>query len=151
MNGTKQISPEITVGPQPDESDLNALGRDGFQSVVNFRSHNEEGEFLSPEAEGQHVRSAGLKYFHLPVSMTDLSPTVVDQFRKEYASLPKPVFAHCKSGKRAGAMVMMQMACDSGLSGDETLDKAEQMGFECDHPQLREFVKNYVDNHSVAS
>jgi hypothetical protein len=33
------------------------------------------------------------------------------------------------------------------MSGDEALKKAEEMGFECDQPELESFVKNYVNNH----
>ena len=37
----------------------------------------------------------------------DQEPELVDRFREKFPNLPKPVYAHCKSGKRAGAMVMM--------------------------------------------
>jgi uncharacterized protein (TIGR01244 family) len=80
--------------------------------------------------------------------MKSMEPEQVDQFRQEFPALSKPVFAHCKSGKRAGAMVMMHMAVEQGMTGEQTLQKAEDMGFECDKVELREFVKNYVDNHS---
>lgn len=56
--------------------------------------------------------------------------------------------AHCKTGKRAGAMVMMHVASERGMSGKEALQQAEQMGFECDQPELKQFVEQYVDSHS---
>ncbi len=42
---------------------------------------------------------------------------------------------------------MMHQAVERGMTGEETLKKAEQMGFECDVPALKEFVTGYVDNH----
>ncbi|EMI18623.1 hypothetical protein RMSM_04451 [Rhodopirellula maiorica SM1] len=81
------------------------------------------------------------------MDMQGISPEVVDRFREQYRKLPKPVFAHCKSGKRAGAMMMMHIAAEQGMSGEQTLEQAEKMGFECDQPELEQFVKNYVDSH----
>ena len=34
------------------------------------------------------------------------------------------------------------------MSGEQTLRKADEIGFECEQEELREFVKNYVDGHS---
>jgi hypothetical protein len=34
-----------------------------------------------------------------------------------------------------------------GMSGEETVQKAKEMGFKCDVPRLEDFVKNYVDRH----
>jgi hypothetical protein len=42
---------------------------------------------------------------------------------------------------------MMGMAVEGGMSSDQTIRKAERMGFRCDQPQLKEFVKGYVDGH----
>lgn len=148
MAGRTKIDESVTVGPQPDEREIAALADEGFKAVVNFRTAGEDDQPLSPQAERQHAESAGLQYVHTPVSLDAMSADLVDGFRRQFESLPTPVFAHCKSGKRAGAMVMMHLAVEQGLTGQQTLEKAEEMGFECDQAQLREFVSNYVDNHS---
>lgn len=148
MAGKMKINDEVTVGPQPADEEIRQLNGQGFKSVVNFRTEGEAEQPLSPQAEEEIVKSAGMAYLHIPVSMQSMGPELVDQFRDRYAGLPKPVFAHCKSGKRAGAMVMMQMAVEQGMSGDQTLQQAEEMGFECEQEELRRFVKSYVDNHS---
>lgn len=151
MERVIQISDRVTVGPQPTADEIRRLGERGFRSVVNFRTEGEEDQPLSPGAEGEEVRGAGLAYLHIPVSMKAMGPGTVDEFRREFAELPGPVFAHCKSGKRAGAMVMMQMAVERGISGDEALQQAEAMGFECDQPEIKEFVRSYVDGHARGS
>ena len=149
MSQWMKISDEVTVGPQPSADEIERIAGEGFASLVNFRTAGEEDQPLSPDAEQQKVEASGLKYLHIPVSMQDMSPELVDRFREKYSELPKPVFAHCKSGKRAGAMVMMHMAAEQGMTGEQALTQAEKMGFECDQPQLEQFVKNYVDSHSV--
>ena len=148
MDQAMKISDQVTVGGQPSEDQLQQLGKQGFKSVVNFRTDGEEDQPLSPQAEGDKVEATGMTYLHVPVSMKSMGPQQVDQFRQKFPALPKPVFAHCKTGKRAGAMVMMHMAVEQGMSGEQTLQQAEKMGFKCDQPELKEFVKSYVDGHT---
>jgi uncharacterized protein (TIGR01244 family) len=141
-----KINDQVTVGAQPSEEEISQLHEEGFQSIVNFRTEGEEEQPLSPDAEGEKVEAAGMKYLSIPVSMKSMTAGQVDQFCRQFKDLPKPIFAHCKSGKRAGAMVMMHVAVEKGMTGDQTLQKAEEMGFECDKEELKAFVKNYVDN-----
>jgi uncharacterized protein (TIGR01244 family) len=94
------------------------------------------------------VEQAGLKYPHLPVLSKDMKPELVDRFREELNSLPAPVFVHCHKGKSAGAFAMMAAAVDADWTGESTVETAEQMGFKCDTPRLKEFVTNYVDRHT---
>lgn len=148
MADKMKINDQVTVGPQPSEEEINQLSQQGFKSVVNFRTEGEDDQPLSPTAESEKVKSAEMEYLHIPVSMKAMGPELVDEFREKYPQLPKPVFAHCKSGKRAGAMVMMHVAVEEGMGGEETLRKAEEMGFECEQEELRQFVRNYVDQHA---
>lgn len=143
-----KINDAVTVGPQPSQDQFEDLKAQGFQSVINFRTANEDEQPLSPDEEAAVAQSLGMTYKHIPVSMEAMSPNLVDEFRQSYSGLPKPVFAHCASGKRAGAMVMMHLASEQGMSGESTLNQAEEMGFECDQQELRQFVKSYVDEHS---
>jgi hypothetical protein len=34
------------------------------------------------------------------------------------------------------------------VTGDAVIKKAKEMGFECDTPELEDFVKSYVDSRS---
>jgi uncharacterized protein (TIGR01244 family) len=148
MEKVMKINDQVAVGAQPSEDQLQQLGKQGFKTVVNFRTEDEDMQPLSPQAEGEQVKAAGMAYLHIPVSMKSIGPELVDQFREKYPDLPKPIFAHCKSGKRAGAMVMMHMAVEQGMTGDQTLQRAKEMGFECDQPKLEQFVRQSVDEHS---
>ncbi len=151
MQTRMQISEDITVGAQPSESEFAGLANDGFKTVLNFRTSGEENQPLSPQEEEKIVRALGMEYINMPVSMETMGAKAVDAFREKLAHLPKPVFAHCDKGMRAGAMTMMHVAIENGMSGDQTLAQAEQMGFECDVPELKEFVKGYVDSHQNVS
>ncbi|MEX2496643.1 MAG: protein tyrosine phosphatase family protein [Woeseia sp.] len=140
------VNERFVVGrDQPRAEDLSGLARRGFKSLVNLRTPGEEGQTMSPEEEGEQAGKAGLAYTHIPVSGDDMRPEVVDQFRDEVSALPGPVFVHCASGKRSGAFTMMHVGIERGTPGEEVIEKALNMGCDCETPELKDFVRNYVD------
>jgi len=147
MKDLKKINDQITVSGQPTADDIAQLKSDGFRTIVNLRTEGEEDQPMRPEEERQAVEKAGMKYVHLPVSSAGMGPELVDKFRAQLAELPGPVLVHCAAGMRAGAFTMMATATKEGWSGDETLEKAKAMGFACEAPQLKQFVRSYVDTH----
>jgi uncharacterized protein (TIGR01244 family) len=140
---------DAIVGPQPTEEALRQLKEQGFQTVIDFRESNDKNQLLRPEEEARHARELGMLYFHLPICAKKLAEKEVDLFRRELDCLPKPVFAHCVEGERAGAMMMMACAVDRGLSGAEALERAKKMGFQRDHADLMWFVKRYIDKRRL--
>ncbi|MDB5339954.1 MAG: hypothetical protein JWN70_5573 [Planctomycetaceae bacterium] len=146
-----KINDEITIGPQPSAAQLQTLQNDGYQTIVNFRNAGEDEESMSPQAECDAVRAAGMTYLHIPVTMKAMAAESVDLFRKQYSELPKPIFAHCKSGKRAAAMAMLNIAVQEGLSADQCLQNAKQMGIDFDQPELTTFMQTYLSRHVDAS
>ena len=142
-----KINDDIAVAAfDPDESSFKTFAEKGFKSVINLQTADEE-QNLDPGKEEELANDNNLKYSHIGVSKENLSETVVDNFRKELESLPKPVVVHCTSGKRSGAFVMMHIGCKENMSGDEVIKKAKEMGFECDEAELEKFVKKYVNEH----
>lgn len=141
------ITDRLSVGAQPTEEQLLDMAREGVKTVVNLRTAGEDEQPLSPEEEGKKVEAAGMRYVHIPASMKAMGAELVDQFRDKLKEVPGPVFVHCHKGKRAGAFAMMHRAVETGMTGEETLKQAVQMGFECDVPALKEFVTGYVDSH----
>jgi uncharacterized protein (TIGR01244 family) len=142
-----QINQQITVGAQPSEAELKAMSDEGVKSVINLRTDDEKMQRLDPEAEGRKVRQFGMEYVHIPVSMQQADEELVDKFRHKLDEVAKPVYIHCRMGKRAGAFAMMDQASKKDMQGEETLEKAEEMGFECEEEALANFVRNYVDSH----
>ena len=150
MKDLKKINDQITVSGQPTAEDIAQLKNDGFRTIVNLRTEGEEDQPMSPEAERHAVEKAGMNYIHLPVSSAAMGPELVDKFRAQLPQLTGPVLVHCAAGMRAGAFSMMVTAVQKGWSGDETLAKAQAMGFECKAPELKQFVRSYVDGHQPA-
>lgn len=149
MNNRVDISDTISVGSQPTADDLAGLKEEGFRSVVNLREKNEDDQSLEPDQEGKKVEELGMQYLHLPVHEGEMSEELVDKFREKIDSLSRPVYVHCKSGKRSGAFTLMHLASAEGKTGDEVIEQAKELGFECDQKNLSQFVKNYVDRHRL--
>jgi uncharacterized protein (TIGR01244 family) len=145
MENVVKIDERFTVAKfAPTADALKRAANEGFKSVVNLRTASEKQE-VTPEEEREHAEAAGLTYLHHPVDGEKLSEGLVDSFREKAEALPGPVLVHCASGKRSGAFVMMHRGVEQGMSGDEVIEKAESMGFECDTPGLKDFVRGYVD------
>lgn len=148
MTQQMQMNEQLTVGGQPSLEELRQLADEGFRTIVNLRTEGEEDQPLSPEEEGTEVRQLGMEYVHFPVDKEQMNEELENEFRERLGTFSAPVFVHCSSGKRAGAFVVMDQAIGAGWSGEETLQKAEEMGFECKDTKIRDFVKNYVNSHS---
>ncbi len=150
MKDLKKINDQITVSGQPTAEDITQLKNDGFRTIVNLRTEGEEDQPMSPDEERKAVEKAGMRYVHLSVSSATMGPETVDKFRAQLPNFEGPVLVHCHAGMRAGAFTMMATATEEGWSGDETLEKAHAMGFECKAPELKQFVRSYVDGHHPA-
>lgn len=151
MKSRIKINEKITSGRQPTEEELRNLPQEGYKAVINLRAAGEEDQPLSPQEEAELVKSLGLKYLNIPVSTQEgLKTEQVDQFLQEVDRLPGPVFVHCRRGKRSGAFSMIFEALQQGLAGQEALEQAESMGFECDVPRIKEFFINYIDEHRAS-
>ncbi|MDT0686484.1 beta-lactamase hydrolase domain-containing protein [Autumnicola psychrophila] len=143
----KKVNDEISVAAfDPEENSFKSFAEKGFKSVINLQTDEEE-QNVSPEKEEALAKDNDLEYRHIGVSEDKLSEALVDNFRQELENLPKPIVVHCKSGKRSGALVMMHIGCDKDMSGEEVIKQAEDMGFECDVPELEQFLKKYVNEH----
>ncbi|WP_207540602.1 protein tyrosine phosphatase family protein [Sabulicella rubraurantiaca] len=141
-----KINDKMTiVTDQPSEEELKGLSKEGFKAVVNLRSDGEQNQPLPPAAEGEVVRSTGLKYAHVPVVATAPSHEQVDRFREAVSGMEGPVLVHCASGKRAGAFAILQVAKEEGLSGEEALARAKSLGMDWKSPELENFVRQNLD------
>ena len=146
-NEIKKVNDEISVAAyDPNENSFKTFADKGFKSVINLQTDEEE-QNVSQEKEKELAKKHNLEYKHIGISKDNLSDAIVNNFRQELESLPKPILVHCNSGKRSGAFVMMHIGCQKDMSGEEVIKQAEEMGFECDVPELEQFLKKYVNDH----
>jgi uncharacterized protein (TIGR01244 family) len=143
----RPITPNLAIGDQPTEADLEALRREGYVGVVNLRNDGEPEQPLSTAAEGERVRALGMDYLHYGVGGAPLSePGVgaVGDFLDRHAQ--DKVLVHCRKGGRAEALVLLHRAKAEGWSPAEALAKGEQMGLKVEGG-LRQMVETYLAEH----
>jgi uncharacterized protein (TIGR01244 family) len=146
MQQPVSVNETFSVGrDQPRPGEIGAIADHGYRSLVNLRAAGEDGQTMTPDEEAAEARAAGLSYLHLPVRSDRLAEEDVDEFRRMVSDLPAPVFVHCASGKRSGAMTLMHVGVESGMSGQEVLDRARSLGFDWDTAGIQELVRRYVD------
>ena len=138
VNYTRVDATVACAGATPPEA-MAELKERGFAAVINFRTAGEQG--ANVDAGQAAAEAAGLKYYHLPFRQA--SAEVAEQFL-ETVSDPanQPVFIHCGSANRVGAMWLIKRVRLDGWSPDEALAEAELIGLRS--PALREFALDYV-------
>ena len=138
VNYTRVDATVACAGATPPEA-MAELKERGFAAVINFRTAGEQGARV--DAGQAAAEAAGLKYYHLPFRQA--SAEVAEQFL-ETVSDPanQPVFIHCGSANRVGAMWLIKRVRLDGWSPDEALAEAELIGLRS--PALREFALDYV-------
>jgi uncharacterized protein (TIGR01244 family) len=122
-----------------------ALKREGYVSIINLRLSSERG--ANVEGEKALAEAAGLRYIHLPLSSSAPDPTVVDAFLRAVAD-PKnqPVFIHCASANRVGAVWMVKRVLQDGWTIEKAAAEAEIIGLSS--ASLKAFMLDYIKTHS---
>jgi uncharacterized protein (TIGR01244 family) len=129
---------------------LQQAAQEGFRSVLNLRSPNELG-FL-PE-EQQMVEALGLHYVNIPLMPEQIDEMVITRILKTLEQLPKPVVVHCAAGIRSISIALLSTAIQEGLTPDETIARARQIGFRyieyaVVNPQIKQRFFDYIARHS---
>lgn len=141
-----QLNESLSVATtQLSPNQLQQAAEGGYQSVLNLRSPNEPG-FLKNEQ--QLVESAGLQYAHIPVNPAQITDSLTDQVLATIDQSPKPILIHCKTGVRSGAMALIFMALNEGMTADRVLSISKEVGINLDaQPQIKQFVLDYIAAH----
>jgi protein tyrosine phosphatase (PTP) superfamily phosphohydrolase (DUF442 family) len=135
--------PGVATAGQPDAGAWSVLARAGFKSVIDLREaaeprgHDEVGE----------IASAGLRYFHLPVSHESLGDRQFDVLRDLLRDpLNRPVLVHCQSANRVGALLLPYFALDEHLPLEEAQRRAVAVGMRS--PDYIAMALDYVTRHA---
>ena len=125
MNKIRKINDDLAIAGQLTPEQLQQIAHEGFKSVLNLRSPEEEG-FLNNEQ--QHVKSLGLYYINIPVKGEAINAEVIAQVLEQIDELAKPALIHCNNAMRAAAMVLMHIATQQGVSLSQAFGQAEHLG-----------------------
>jgi uncharacterized protein (TIGR01244 family) len=135
-----RVDAAVACGGATEPSALEALAGQGFASVVNLRLAEEPGV----AQEAGVVAASGMAYHHLPMHPNAPEPATVDQFLEIVADpANQPVYIHCASASRVGAVWAIKRVVQDGWSREQAVGEARAIGLRS--PVLLDFVHRYLD------
>ena len=144
----RQLTKGLAIAGQPTPEEIATLKAQGFRTIVNVRTHADDGYL--PEEE-RLVESSGLNYAEIPVSPNLLDDLAVQRFSQALDSEDaQPAIVHCGSGGRAGLMVLLHLAVHHGWSLQEALEEGARMNVAPSATSpYRAFFESYIQHHSA--
>jgi protein tyrosine phosphatase (PTP) superfamily phosphohydrolase (DUF442 family) len=119
----RRLSPRLATAGQPLEEELHAIGRAGFDVVINL------GLADAPYAvadEQAILESHGLRYLHIPVSFEAPEARCFESFREHMRTLAQHrLFVHCAANKRVSVFVALYRVIEEGRRLDEVWSDVE--------------------------
>jgi protein tyrosine phosphatase (PTP) superfamily phosphohydrolase (DUF442 family) len=138
-----RVDERVCTGGQPTLEQLGALRDDGICGIIDLR-HPAEHDL---EAEATEARRLGLRFVSIPVVATSPRPEQADAFLAATADPAVfPLFVHCASGNRVGALWMIRRVLVDGWSPERAEEEARRIGLRSQ--SLLEFAREYIQAHS---
>jgi uncharacterized protein (TIGR01244 family) len=121
------------------------LKKRGFASVVNLRREDEQGADI-PENRTA-ATAAGLQFIHIPVARTGPDDATVTAFLAAVTNpANQPVYIHCASANRVGALWLVKRVVGDGWDVARATTEANAIGLTSD--ELRQRAIDYVTRQS---
>lgn len=145
-NYTRVESTVACGGATPVEA-FPALKQEGFKAVINLRQATEKGADI--ERSKDAAEAAGLRYIHIPMNGADPQAATIDRFLEAVQDpANSPVYIHCASANRVGAVWLAKRVVVDGWSVDKATEEAERIGLSS--PKLKAFVLDYLKERGKA-
>ena len=142
-NFTK-VDAVVACGGATETAALDGLAKDGFKAVINLRMPTETGANI--EQNAAHAKDLGLSYISIPFNTAQPDPKVVDQFLASVANKAnQPVYVHCGSANRVGAVWLVKRVLQDGWAVDKATEEAKLIGLRS--PDLDKFANDYIAGH----
>lgn len=139
-----RVDATVACGGATSAEAFPELKKLGFKSIVNLRRESEPGADI-PGAKTA-AANAGLNYIHIPVDGANPSPESAETFLKAVTNREnQPVYIHCASANRVGAMWMIKRVVVDGWELDRAAAEAEAIGLTS--PGLKQFAVDYATKH----
>jgi uncharacterized protein (TIGR01244 family) len=135
-----RVRPDVATAGQPTDEALADIQKAGFKTVINLRTAQEGSLEEQPKVE-----ALGLEYQNIPIDSSGISKEQVAIFEKILGdSSKRPVFIHCASSNRVGAMWFIHQVLGEGRDEASALEEARKAGMK---PNLEAAAREYVSKH----
>lgn len=142
-NYTK-VDAVVACGGATETSALEGLKNDGFKAVINLRQATEQGANI--EENSAKAKALGLNYIHIPFNPATPADKTVDDFLAAIANKAnQPVYIHCGSASRVGAVWLVKRVLQDGWAIDKATEEAKLIGLRS--APLEAFALKYIETH----
>ncbi|NBT32658.1 MAG: TIGR01244 family phosphatase, partial [Rhodobacteraceae bacterium] len=124
----KKISSGLTVSPQINVSDIEAIKAAGFRSIICNRPDGEAADQPVFQEISDAARAAGLEAMYIPIVAGKVSDGDAGAFGAALDALPGPVLAYCRTGTRSATLWSLAVANDKPVS--EILAATKAAGYD---------------------
>lgn len=131
----KMLTPDLSVMPQVSETDIAALSRRGFKSIISNRPDGEAADQPTWAAIAAAAGTHGMAARHIPVVASQIDDDDVAAFAAALRDLPTPIAAFCRTGTRAA--LLWALANKDSQSGDERIRIAASQGYDLEPFRVR--------------
>ena len=123
-----RLTPDIAVGPQISETDVDTISALGFRSMIGNRPDGEEAGQPTFASLSAAAERRGLQNQHIPVVASQISSQDIERFRLALRELPKPIYAFCRTGTRS--TILWALANSETLTAEERIRMAAAHGYD---------------------
>jgi sulfide:quinone oxidoreductase len=123
----KALSPNVSVSSQISVEEAAAARQDGFRSIIGNRPDGEEPDQPGWAEIEAAARAAGLSTRHIPVA-GNIDEASVAEFAQALETMPKPVLAYCRSGRRSA--ILWALSNNGSLTAEERIRTGKRAGFD---------------------
>ena len=142
-NYTK-VDAVVACGGATETAALAGLKQDGFKSVINLRQATERGADI--DVNRAKATEVGLKYIHIPFNAGAPENKTVDDFLAAISDKSnQPVFIHCASANRVGAVWLVKRVLQDGWTIEKATQEAKLIGLSS--APLEQFALKYISEH----
>ena len=122
------LSRDLLVGRSPVAEEVAALAAAGFRSIINNRPDGEKDSPMTSVEIETAAAQQGLAYRYIPVEGRNPLETDVHAFAAALSTLPQPIYACCRSGRRSAALWALASATE--IATDELIRIGADAGFD---------------------
>lgn len=139
-----RVDAVLMCGGATGDEAFGALKKEGFASVINLRQADEPGVDIQKSRAA--AQAAGLKYIHVPVNGSAPAEASVEEFlRAVQDRANQPMYIHCASANRVGAMWLIKRIVVDGWDVARATEEARAIGLTSE--ALQRFAVGYAAAH----
>lgn len=124
----RTLTPTYAVSPQIDPSDMEAIAKAGFGTIICNRPNAEIPPSHHDAVMAEAAAAAGIAFEVIPVTHQSMTRDLIATQADILANASAPVLAYCASGTRSTIVWAMGQA--KNMSADDIINTAANAGYD---------------------